>query len=196
MSETFDVSELEGLYTERALVAESTARDTIPKGDYNLEVAKVTPMVASDDSPFPGRKFFNLQLTAKQGDKSVTLFQRVSPEIRRQVTVGGSLCYLKPTDADYDGSLPLDKPSKLWGQLENVFNRDGSMTIVQTIQAIQGSLVGAYVLEGYAEDTPGGSIEWPPRQCTKEDYDAWKVEMSRRGLIPRNYLSNFHQVKA
>jgi len=202
MNETFDISELEGIYTERSMVVEATQRDTVRKGDYVGDIKQVTPRLASEESPFPGRECWSLQISVRRSDgRTVTLFKDVSHQLYRKTSIAGERVLLRPKDEGYDTSLPMDKPSKLWAQLEGVFNTDGTLTIPEVVKAIAGSQVGVYIMEGFINSD--GDIIWPnsrPTDFTSSDafiaaYDEEKKEAASKGFLPKNYISNFHKVR-
>lgn len=203
MSETFDFSELEGQYTERSLVTEATARATVRKGDYTLDIKQISPRVATEQSPFPGRKGVTLQLACPTPDgKTVTMWQDVSWEVYREINEGGERTLVRPGDDDYDASLKMDKQSRLWAQIEKVYNPDGEMSIPELVKALPGSQIGAFIMEGFVNEA--GDMRWPEaRQNDFGSYDEWvakydaeKAEAANAGYLPKNFISNFHKVKA
>lgn len=202
MTEHLDLSELEGVYTERSMVTEATQRETVRKGDYNATIVKVTTKRASDESPYPNRSIATLQLAVQNGTgKVITKFQDVSWQIYREASVGGERVLMGATHPEYDTSLKLDKPSKLWGQIEKVFNSDATLSIPEVLTACVGSQVGTYIMEGFKNDS--GEIKWP--QARPNDfgsyelfvkaYDGEKSEAASGGYLPVNYISNFHAVR-
>lgn len=195
MQETFELSELESLYTERAIVNEATKRDTIYKGDYTAQIMRVEPRIASEKSPFPGRKMLNLRLNIPFNGKSVTIFQEVSFEPRRTLTVGGERLTVKPGDQEYDLSLPLDKPSKLWGHLEAAVNPNGKLTVRQVIEALTGSAINVFMLEGFIDSN--GTYHWPEADPKKNltGYEEQRKAFLSAGYQSKNLVSSFRAAK-
>lgn len=201
--ETFDLSELEAQYTERELVSEATAKATVRKGNYKAVVKSFATRVAGPESPFPGRKMLSLQLGVQDDTgKTITLFQDVSWEVYRELSVAGQRVLVKPGDEGYDNSLKMDKPARMWGMLEKLFNEDGTMSIPEVVRAIVGSQVGIFVMEGFMS-ADGNQIQWPesrPNDYSSyaeyvKAYDKERTAFASQGLTPKNFISNFHKPK-
>jgi hypothetical protein len=195
MSDTFDLSDLQSQYTERAHVTEATAKETVYKGGYDAVIARIEPRVAGERSPFPGRRMLNLRLAVQKNGKSVTLFQEVSFDVRRKLSLAGETLSVKPGDKDYDPSLPMDKPSKLWCQLVNIVDKTGRMSDRAVVDALSGTTVNMYVLEGFQDDN--NQIAWPEADPSKDlkAYEAQRSAYIAAGRVPKNYISSFKEPK-
>lgn len=195
MTDVFDIAELEGSYTERAVVNEATKKDTVYKGNYPVKVVKASLQVAPSDSQTPGRRVVNLQVAVPKGDKQITQFVRISPDVHRKLSIAGEVILVAPTHSDYDASLPLDSQSKLWGHVESVINPTGKLTKADVVRELPGSTMDAYILEGFMFE--GGKIEFPsadPRKDLKA-YEAERAALIQHGGISKNFISSFKAVK-
>ena len=202
MSQSFDINELESMYTERSMVAEATNRATTRKGDYVATIKAASPRVAEEKSPFPGRRMISLQVTVQNTEgQTVTLFQDVSWELYRELTVAGQRTLVKPGDEGYDHSLKMDKPARLWSQIEKAFNPDGELSIAELVKALPGSTIGVFVMEGFINDS--NDMIWPEARPNDfstyeeyvKEYDAEKATAISQGYQPKNFVSNFHKIK-
>jgi hypothetical protein len=203
MSDTFDLQELEGLYTSQSIILEATSRPTVPKGDYEVTVMKVTPRLMDSDGDSVQRRGASLQLKAidPYTNKPVTVFTEVSWEPYRRLVIGGEGRSISMSDPNYDSSLPLDKAAKLWAQIEKVINPDGSMSIVEVLKALQGSQIGAYILEGFI--SAEGDLVWPDirendypnKQAYLAAYQRKREAMLADGRTGKNYVNNFHALR-
>ena len=200
---TFSLDELDGLYTERSLVAEANARATVRTDNYQATIKQVSPREADEKSPYAGRKTVTLSFAFVDGDgKPGSAMQDVSWEVYRELQVGGERLVLKEGDEGYDTSLKLDKPTRLWAQVEKIFNPNGEFSIPEVLKAAMGSEVEVYIMEGFMPEG-GGSPSWidakPNQYGTKEDYiiayDAQRASYAKLGLIPKNFLVSIRKVK-
>jgi len=194
-AETFDMSELEGSFTDRAVVNESNKKDTVYKGNYQVTIKKASLVLGDEKSMAPGRKIVNLQVAVPKGDKTITQFVKVSPEVRRKITIAGEPVLVGPGDEGYDVSLPLDSQSKLWGHLEAILNPTGQLDKASVIKEMIGVTLEAYILEGFAAD--GGGMEFPESDPKKdlEAYEKERAALLAKGLVAKNFFSSFKAAK-
>lgn len=193
--ETFDMSELEDSYTDRAVVNESNKKDTVYKGNYAVTIKKASLQLSPEDSQTPGRKVVNLQVAIQNGEKVVTQFVRVSPEVYRKLSIGGEMALVNEGAPEYDLSLPLDSQSKLWGHLEAVLNPKGDMSKADVVRELPDTTLNAYILEGFAFEN--GSMQFPDGDPSKnkEGYEASRTALLKAGGVARNFFSSFKALK-
>ncbi|HJS83016.1 MAG TPA: hypothetical protein VJ742_09315 [Nitrososphaera sp.] len=194
--ETFDISALEESYTERAVVNESNKKDTVYKGNYPVTIKKVSLQISPEDTKTAGRKVVNLQVSVpKSKDKSVIQFVRVSPDLYRKITIAGDTFSVNESHPLYDPSLPLDSQSKLWGQLEAIFNPLGKMSKADVVKSLPDSTLDAYILEGFAQEDGGMSFpEGDPKKDLKA-YEASRNALLSQGMVAKNFFSSFKAIK-
>ena len=193
--ETFDMSELEDSFTDRAVVNESNKKETVYKGSYNVTFKKVSLQVAPEDSQTPGRRIINAQVSIAKGDKAITKFVKLSPDVKRKMTVAGEMTLVGPKDEGYDLSLPMDTPSKLWGHVEAVLNPKGDLSQADVVRSLPDTTLDAFILEGFAMD--GGGMKFPDSDPKKDlaAYETERVSFINAGYVPQNFFSSFKAVK-
>lgn len=137
----------------------------------------------------------NLRVTVPFQGKSVSLWQEVSFEPRRVLVLAGERMVVKPGDTDYDLSLPLDRPSKLWGQLEASFNANGRLTVSDVIRALPGSAINVFVLEAFTNDN--NEMVWPTSNPRTDmpGYEAERKAFLSKGYTSKNMISSFKAAK-
>lgn len=200
---TFSIDELEGLYTERSLVNEATARATVRTDNYKATIKQASPKVADEKSRYPGRKTVTLGFSYMDSEgRTQSSLQDVSWEAYRELQVAGEQLLLKIGDERYDTSLRLDKPARLWAQIEKIFNPDGQYSIPEVLRAALGSEVEVYIMEGFMQEG-GGAPSWvdaKPNQYGSKDayitaYDAQRAAFAKIGLVPKNFLVSIRKIK-
>lgn len=191
-TQTFDISELFDQYTDKSLQEEATRRDTILAGSYDGTIKKVDPRLASEKSPFPGRKMLNLQVAIVDGTgkKMGSQFVEVSPEEYRQTKVKGEKPkFFKPGSEGYSKEMELDKAFKLWSQLNKVVNPDGKLSIGETVKRSIDHPVNLYVTEPF-KDEAGNWYSYK-----KDDLDERK-RLLGEGFTPSNFVNTISKVKS
>lgn len=195
-AETFDLSLLEGEFTDRAVVNESNKKDTVFKGNYDVTFKKATLQIGDEKSMAPGRKIINLQVSVPNGDKAVTMFAKVSPEIRRKIAIAGEQGLVAPGQEGYSTALPLDTASKLWGHIESVINPTGELDKATVVKELVGATMTAYILEGFVDE--GGNMAFPQTDPKKDEegYKKERAALLQQGRMPKNFFSSFKAVKS
>lgn len=190
--QTFDISELFDQYTDKSLAEEATRRDTLLAGSYDGTIKKVDPRLASEKSPFPGRKMLNLQvaLVDGTGKKVGSQFVEVSPEeYRVHVVKGEKAQFFKPGTQGYSKELKLDKAYTMWCQLNKVVNVDGKLSIGETVKRAIDHPVNLYITEPF-KDEAGTWYSYK-----KDDLEERK-RLLGEGYTPSNFVNTISKVKS
>jgi hypothetical protein len=199
--ETFDITQFEETFTERDMVAEATSKATVRRGNYLATIKTANTRVAGEKSHYPGRYSLVLQVEVQDGTgKTINMFQDVSWELYRELVVAGNRQYVKPGNEGYHNGLKIDKLGRLWSELEKIFNPDGALSIADVREAIVGSEVQVYVIEGLQKDDDMIWVDAHPKNYGSAEewaiaYDADKAEKMKEGYIPKNFISKFTKPK-
>ena len=177
-------------YTDEAAAKEASAFKTVPTGSYLHKGEKVQVGVGDDDR-LPhlfDRAYAHLQgpITTKEGDKRGRQFFDVSWEVYRV-----NPATKKPeriTDENREdairGEWPLDKTSKLWGQLVTAFDAvtKPAKEVLEMYKMYPTSL---FVTEAF--ETPEG---WRTPRTTEE-----RSKFVAAGYTPKNFVQSIGKVK-
>lgn len=187
MSSSIDISKLHGVYTDRSVAEEATRPETIRKGNYNGKVVSVELREANEKSPFAGRIMGNLRVALELPDgKTKTTFVEVSHEEYRKISIAGETKTVSKDDPDYSKEYPLDTPSKLWGMIEKLVNKDGKMDAAELYQDLPDRRFRFFVTEPFVDE--------------EKNYYSYKSEEERKELVaagytPKNYVNTISAVK-
>jgi hypothetical protein len=131
--ETFTFDELFDQLPVIEDVVEATRPPTLPTGKYRLKEIKATPKVATERSPYPGRKMAHIQARAynQEGTPAGTLFFDASWEEYRDESSGRQ-----------------DTPYRIWNQIVKAV--DGkALPVPKVIAELTGGQLDASVQEFY-----------------------------------------------
>lgn len=183
---TIDISSLHEVYTDRSIAEEATRPETVRKGNYSGTVVSVELRPAGDKSPFPGRTMGNIRVALDVDGKTITKFVEVSHEEYRRGEIAGEKFTCKPGDATYSKEYPLDGPSKLWGMIEKLVNKDGNKSVGELYADLPDRKFRFYVSEPFVDEDGG--------------YHSYKDEEGRTALVkagytPKNFINSITAVK-
>lgn len=178
MAEELTMQELFNTYTNPELVKEATSRPTIRGGDYLLTAKKVTPRVADERSPWPGRKTLNVQYQAEKDGASVgTLFAEFDfdkEQAEKHRTKTGR----------------LDVPARLWGHVVEAMDA-GEKSVGETIERILAYPVIGRVQETFVTGTDDGGNNVYKNPKSEEE----RADFLRKGFDAFNKISSIRKVQ-
>lgn len=177
-------------YTDEAAAKEATAFKTVPTGAYNHKGEKAQAGIGDDErmASLFGRQYARLSgpITTKTGDRRGQQFfdvswvvYRVNPATRKPELI---------TDANREQALteqwPLDKASKLWGQLATAFDAT-KKPVREVLEMYKMYPTSLFVTEAF--ETPEG---WrTPR--TAEERGAYAA----KGYTPKNFVQSIGKIR-
>lgn len=177
-------------YTDEAAAKEATAFKTVPTGSYNHKGEKVAAGIGDDErlANLFGREYAHLSgpITTKNGDRRGQQFFDVSWEVYRV-----NPATKKPeriTDENRDQATaeqwPLDKPSKLWGQLAVAFDAV-KKPIKEVLEMYKMYPTTLFVTEAF--ETPEG---WRTPRTVEE-----RAGYVAAGYTPKNFVQSIGKMK-
>lgn len=177
-------------YTDEAAAKEASAFKTVPTGSYNHKGEKITVGVGDDDRlpHLKDRTYAHLEgpITTKAGDKRGRQFFDVSWEVYRV-----NPATRKPervTDENREDALkgewPLDKASKLWGQLTTAFDAT-KKPVRETLEMYKMYPTVLFVTEAF--ETPEG---WRTPRTPEE-----RSKFVGLGYTPKNFVQSIGKQK-
>lgn len=173
MLDTFELDTLADLPVDPSIVREANAFRTLPTGAYDVTCDKIDLQVASEKSPWPGRKMFRLQVSATQrvqnsdNPRKGKIFFDVSHDVRRNDTG------------------KLDAASRLWGQAVKTFGMEDK-TVLEVVDAIQKYPFGMFVTEAFKK--PEGGYLYPRS-------DSERTDAEKSGATPVNFVQSISKAR-
>lgn len=185
-----NVDDLFNAYTDEAAAKEATSFKTVPTGSYQHKGEKVEVGTGDDERIISlyGRNYAHLQgpiLTAN-GDRRGRMFfdvswivWRVNPVTKKSEPI---------TDENRERVLaeqwPLDKASKLWGQLSTVFDAT-KKPVREVLEMYKMYPTMLFVTETF--ETPEG---WRTPRTPEE-----RAIFASKGYTPKNFVQSISKVK-
>ena len=178
-------------YTDEAAAKESTTFKTVAPGSYNHKGEKFTVGVGDDEriQSLYERTYAHLEgpITTQTGDRRGRMFFDVSWEVYR--VDPATRKSVKITDENRDeavrGAWPLDKASKLWGQLTTAFDAT-KKPIKEVLEMYKMYPTVLYVTESFQE----GPGKWKNPRNAEE-----RAQLVANGATPKNFVQSISRVK-
>ena len=177
-------------YTDEAAAKEATAFKTVPTGSYNHKGERAQAGIGDDERLVNlfGREYAHLSgpITTKTGDRRGQQFfdvswqvYRVNPATKKSERI---------TDENREQATaeqwPLDKPSKLWGQLAVAFDAV-KKPIKEVLEMYRMYPTTLFITESY--NTSAG---WRSPRTPAE-----KAEFVSAGFDAKNFVQSISKVK-
>ena len=161
-------------YTSKEQIKDSYEKRTVPTGRYTFFANKAEGRVATDTSPWPGRKmgsFFG-QLKDEEG--------------KRKGSVGFDASWEVQHYSDRNGHKRQDAPSSLWGQLTVALGMEEA-PVGKVIEAVGKYPLNVYVNEAFKNPETN---KWVNASTVDERND-----MRKKGWDSRNFVRSIGKMK-
>lgn len=173
IDETYDASWLDEKPDSDAM-RQANASRLMYTGKYRLMATHARADLASERSPWPGRKMVHLRFEVrdpKTGDRKGSLFVDVSHEAMRRSS----------EDARWDG------PTSLYAQLARSLALPNDAEPRAIIESVTKYPVDAYIVESYQTDKGWRTV--------REGEATTRTEYQKSGYTGKNFVRNFSPTK-
>ena len=181
-------------YTDEAAAKEASSFKTIPTGSYNHKGDKVTVGVG-DDERMPallGRTYARMEgsTTTKTGDRRGKSFFDVSWEVYRvnPATSKPERITDENRETSITGEWPLDKASKLWGQLATAFDAT-KKPVKEVLEMYKMYPTVLFITESFQTIENGRTAYKTPKSGEE------RGKFVAAGYTPKNFVQSISKVK-
>lgn len=173
-NEILSLEDLYNSYTSKEQIKDSFERRTVPTGRYTFSASKAEARVASDLSPWPGRK-------------QASFFGAVKDDAGKRIgSVGFDASWEVMHFSDKNGHKRQDAQSSLWGQLVTALDMQAE-SVAAVIQAAGKYPLSVYVTEAF-KNPETNRYE---TATTPED----RVRLRKNGWESRNFVRSISKMK-